>query len=44
MDALSSGVLIYTGLVELLAHEFLFMPENERKKWTDGRIKTKMER
>jgi len=24
LDALSSGVLIYTGLVELLAHEFLF--------------------
>jgi zinc transporter 1/2/3 len=27
MDALSSGVLIYTGLVELLAHEFLFSKE-----------------
>jgi solute carrier family 39 (zinc transporter), member 1/2/3 len=27
MDALSSGVLIYTGLVELLAHEFLFSTE-----------------
>ncbi|KAL5537145.1 hypothetical protein ACEPAF_968 [Sanghuangporus sanghuang] len=27
MDALSAGVLIYTGLVELLAHEFLFSPE-----------------
>ncbi|KAJ7208865.1 ZIP-like iron-zinc transporter [Mycena pura] len=24
LDALSAGVLIYTGLVELLAHEFLF--------------------
>ncbi|OCB85539.1 ZIP zinc/iron transport family [Sanghuangporus baumii] len=24
MDALSAGVLLYTGLVELLAHEFLF--------------------
>jgi zinc transporter 1/2/3 len=24
MDSLSSGILIYTGLVELLAHEFLF--------------------
>ncbi|KAJ7054972.1 ZIP-like iron-zinc transporter [Mycena amicta] len=27
LDALSSGVLIYTGLVELLAHEFLFNKE-----------------
>ncbi|KAL5492166.1 hypothetical protein ACEPAI_3613 [Sanghuangporus weigelae] len=27
MDALSAGVLLYTGLVELLAHEFLFSPE-----------------
>ncbi|KAK0501471.1 Zinc/iron permease [Armillaria luteobubalina] len=26
-DALSSGILIYTGLVELLAHEFLFNKE-----------------
>jgi len=26
MDALSSGILLYTGLVELLAHEFLFNP------------------
>ncbi|KIK93827.1 hypothetical protein PAXRUDRAFT_144191 [Paxillus rubicundulus Ve08.2h10] len=24
MDALSAGILIYTGLVELLAHEFIF--------------------
>ncbi|KAI6103780.1 ZIP-like iron-zinc transporter [Pisolithus croceorrhizus] len=24
MDSLSSGILLYTGLVELLAHEFLF--------------------
>ena len=24
LDALSAGILIYTGLVELLAHEFLF--------------------
>ena len=23
-DAVSAGVLLYTGLVELLAHEFLF--------------------
>ena len=27
MDALSAGILIYTGLVELLAHEFLFNKE-----------------
>ncbi|KAK0189100.1 Zinc/iron permease [Armillaria mellea] len=27
LDALSSGILIYTGLVELLAHEFLFNKE-----------------
>ncbi|KDQ58679.1 hypothetical protein JAAARDRAFT_676449 [Jaapia argillacea MUCL 33604] len=27
MDAVSSGILIYTGLVELLAHEFLFNGE-----------------
>jgi zinc transporter 1/2/3 len=27
MDALSAGVLLYTGLVELLAHEFLFNRE-----------------
>ncbi|KZS90907.1 ZIP-like iron-zinc transporter [Sistotremastrum niveocremeum HHB9708] len=26
LDALSSGILLYTGLVELLAHEFLFNP------------------
>ncbi|KAF8586344.1 ZIP zinc/iron transport family [Ramaria rubella] len=25
-DAISSGILLYTGLVELLAHEFLFNP------------------
>ncbi|KAI5123500.1 hypothetical protein M0805_006660 [Coniferiporia weirii] len=35
LDSLSAGVLIYTGLVELLAHEFLFNPEmrvaNDRK-------------
>lgn len=24
LDSLSAGVLIYTGLVELLAHEFIF--------------------
>ncbi|KAJ3977954.1 ZIP-like iron-zinc transporter [Lentinula raphanica] len=27
LDSLSSGILIYTGLVELLAHEFLFNKE-----------------
>ena len=27
MDSLSAGILIYTGLVELLAHEFLFSSE-----------------
>ncbi|KAJ7214246.1 ZIP-like iron-zinc transporter [Mycena haematopus] len=27
MDSLSAGILIYTGLVELLAHEFLFNHE-----------------
>ncbi|KAG6896524.1 hypothetical protein C0992_007658, partial [Termitomyces sp. T32_za158] len=27
LDALSSGILMYTGLVELLAHEFLFNKE-----------------
>ncbi|KAF9069744.1 ZIP-like iron-zinc transporter [Rhodocollybia butyracea] len=27
MDSLSAGILIYTGLVELLAHEFLFSTE-----------------
>ena len=26
LDAISAGILIYTGLVELLAHEFLFNP------------------
>ena len=30
MDALSSGILLYTGLVELLAHEFLFNPAMQR--------------
>ena len=27
LDAISSGILIYTALVELLAHEFMFNPE-----------------
>lgn len=26
-DAVSAGILIYTGLVELMAHEFMFNPE-----------------
>ncbi|KAK3989542.1 putative transporter [Cladorrhinum sp. PSN332] len=26
-DAISAGILMYTGLVELLAHEFMFNPE-----------------
>ncbi len=34
MDALSAGILIYTGLVELLAHEFLF---DEAMKHTSNR-------
>jgi zinc transporter 1/2/3 len=25
-DAISAGILMYTGLVELLAHEFMFNP------------------
>lgn len=28
LDAISSGILLYTGLVELLAHEFLFSRGN----------------
>lgn len=26
-DAISGGILMYTGLVELLAHEFMFNPQ-----------------
>ena len=26
-DSISAGILIYTGLVELMAHEFMFNPE-----------------
>lgn len=29
-DAISAGILIYTGLVELMAHEFMFSPEMSR--------------
>jgi len=27
MDSLSAGILLYTGLVELMAHEFIFSKE-----------------
>jgi zinc transporter 1/2/3 len=30
LDAASAGILVYTGLVELLAHDFLFAPEMRR--------------
>ncbi len=30
LDAVSAGILLYTGLVELLAHEFIFNPEAHR--------------
>ncbi|KAL4881221.1 ZIP zinc/iron transport family [Aspergillus karnatakaensis] len=34
-DSISAGILIYTALVELLAHEFLFSRSGERKDpWT----------
>lgn len=36
MDSLSSGILLYTGLVELLAHEFLFNKEMNRA--SNGRL------
>ncbi|EJD07290.1 ZIP zinc/iron transport family [Fomitiporia mediterranea MF3/22] len=36
MDALSSGVLVYTGLVELLAHEFLF--SSEMREASNGKL------
>jgi len=26
-DSISAGILIYTGLIELMAHEFMFSPE-----------------
>jgi zinc transporter 1/2/3 len=31
-DALSAGILIYTGLVELMAHEFMFSPRMRKAK------------
>lgn len=33
LDAISAGILIYTGLVELLARDFLFNPELTRDGW-----------
>jgi len=36
MDSLSAGILIYTGLVELLAHEFLF--DEAMKKTSNARL------
>ena len=29
-DSISAGILIYTGLVELMAHEFMFSPTMRR--------------
>jgi solute carrier family 39 (zinc transporter), member 1/2/3 len=31
-DSISAGILIYTGLVELMAHEFMFSPSMRREK------------
>lgn len=31
-DSISAGILIYTGLVELMAHEFMFSPTMQRAK------------
>ncbi|KDR76838.1 hypothetical protein GALMADRAFT_225700 [Galerina marginata CBS 339.88] len=36
LDSLSSGILLYTGLVELLAHEFLF--NKEVINWSNGKL------
>jgi hypothetical protein len=36
LDAISSGILLYTGLVELLAHEFLFSKSTELDLYADG--------
>ncbi|KAI0046478.1 Zinc/iron permease [Auriscalpium vulgare] len=36
LDALSAGILIYTGLVELLAHEFLF--SREMREASNGKL------
>jgi solute carrier family 39 (zinc transporter), member 1/2/3 len=32
LDSISAGILLYTGLVELLARDFLFNPDRSRKK------------
>lgn len=31
-DSISAGILIYTGLIELMAHEFMFSPTMQRAK------------
>jgi zinc transporter 1/2/3 len=31
-DSISAGILLYTGLVELMAHEFMFSPTMQRAK------------
>ena len=36
LDAISAGILIYTGLVELLAHEFLF--SSEMREASNGKV------
>ncbi|KAG6375624.1 ZIP zinc transporter-domain-containing protein [Boletus reticuloceps] len=36
LDSLSAGILLYTGLVELMAHEFLF--SNEMNKASNGKL------
>lgn len=33
LDAVSAGILLYTGLVELLAHDFIFNRESEWAVW-----------
>ena len=38
LDSLSAGVLIYTGLVELLAHEFLFSGEMAPGHASNGKV------
>jgi zinc transporter 1/2/3 len=29
-DSISAGILLYTGLVELMAHEFMFSPTMQK--------------
>ncbi|KDR67298.1 hypothetical protein GALMADRAFT_273266 [Galerina marginata CBS 339.88] len=36
LDSLSAGILIYTGVVELLAHEFLF--NKQMVHWSNGKL------